>query len=65
MPLVFLLIFILQILFYKMYDFFFYTEAGAGASARLQATEIVKTNIRWLANNEKEIKENFAGIGRK
>ena len=48
-----------------MYDFFFYNEAGAGASARLQATEIVKQNIRWLANNEEEVKDYFVGPGRK
>lgn len=41
-----------------MEDFFaFYPEAGAGATARKQAIETVKNNIKWLKTHEETVRK--------
>lgn len=34
-----------------------YPEAGAGASARKEALQIIENNIEWLKNNQKKVGE--------
>lgn len=40
-----------------MDKFFIENEAGAGALGRRQSREIVKTNIYWVENNLKDLRE--------